>query len=179
MSALKLACGVCLVLAVAAAVVGEEPMAPQPTAQHKELAKWQGTWHGQGDMKPGPFGQGGPMEWTEKCSWFEGSEFHVVCRSEGTSPMGAMKGLGIIGYDANKGVYTYYGVDNGGWAGYSEGTRSGDTWTFTSEETMGGKTYHSRYSMTFAKPDTISFSWEMSDDGSNWAVMMEGTSTKS
>ena len=50
MNALKLACGVCAVLAMAAAVIGEEPMAPQPTAEHKALEAWVGAWHGEGDM---------------------------------------------------------------------------------------------------------------------------------
>ena len=92
--------------------------------------------------------------------------------------MGPMKGLGIVGYNAEKKVYTHYGVDSAGWAGLSEGTRSGDTWTYRSEETMGGKTLHTRWSMTKKSPTTIAFSWEMSEDGSNWTTMMEGTSEK-
>lgn len=178
MNALKLACAVCAVLAMAGAVSGEEPMAPQPTAEHKALEAWVGSWHGEGDMKAGPFGPGGPMSWTEQCSWFEGSSFHVVCRSEGTGPAGPMKGLGIIGYNPGKGVYTHYGVDNTGWAGISEGSRDGDVWTFRSKEEMGGKTYHTRFSMTWLSASKMKFSWEMSEDGTDWMVLMDGTSTK-
>jgi len=152
--------------------------APQPTAEHKELEVWIGSWSGSGEMKPGPFGPGGPMKWTEDCSWFAGGEFHVVCKSKGDGPMGPMKGLGIIGYNPEKKVYTHYGVDNNGWAGFSEGTRSGERWTFESSETMEGKTYHSRFTMMMSSQTAMAFTWEMSEDGKTWTTMMDGTSKK-
>lgn len=170
--------GMVMVVLFAAVAVAQEPPAPQPTAGHKALEAWVGTWSGQGEMKPGPFGPGGPMSWTEECSWFEGGGFHVICRSQGTGPMGAMKGLGIVGYNAEKKVYTHYGVDSTGWSGFAEGSREGDTWTFQSQEMMGGTTFHSRATMTMTSPTTMSFSWGVSEDGSTWTVMMEGTTTK-
>lgn len=151
---------------------------PQPTAEHKELAMWLGSWAGSGEMKAGPFGPGGPMKWTEDCSWFAGAEFNVVCKSEGEGPMGPVKGLGIVGYNPSKKVYTHYGVDNTGWSGYAEGSRSGDTWTFQSTETVEGKTYHSRFKMIMKSPKEMTFTWEMSEDGKTWTAMMDGTSKK-
>lgn len=160
-------------------VLAEEPaQQPQPTPEHKKLAMWLGSWTGSGEMKPGPFGPGGPMNWTEECSWFAGAEFNVVCKSKGNGPTGPMVGLGIVGYKPEKKVYTHYGVDNNGWSGYSEGNRSGDTWTFTSTETMEGKTYHSRFAMKMETPVKMTFTWEMSEDGKNWIVMMDGVSKK-
>ena len=172
--------GLVVVLALVS-VLGsaQEATGPQPTAEHKQLAIWLGKWAGSADMKPGPFGPGGQMKWTEECSWFGGGEFHVVCRSEGQGPSGPMNGLGIIGYDAEKKVYTHYGVDSSGWAGLSEGHRSGDTWTFTSQETMGGKTFDSRFIMTMESPKRMSFTWAVSEDGSTWTTLMDGTSEKS
>jgi len=180
MKALKSTVGIALALFVTAATtaIADEPQMPQMTAEHESLGMWVGTWSGTGEMKPGPFGDGGPMSWTETCSWFEGGKFHVVCKSKGEGPMGPMKGLGIMGYNAEKKVYTYYGVDNTGWSGYSEGTRSGDTWTYQNEELMGGKTYHSRFTLAMKSDTKITMTWEMSEDGANWAVMMEGTSKR-
>jgi len=166
------------VVLFAAAAGAAEPPPPQPTAEHKELAMWIGKWSGSGEMKPGPFGPGGPMKWTEECSWFAGAEFNVVCESKGSSPMGPMEGLGIIGYKPEKKVYTHYGVDNTGWAGYSEGTHSGDEWTFQSTETMEGKTYQSRFTMKMTSPKEMTFTWEMSEDGTSWTTLMDGTSRK-
>lgn len=175
-----IALGVSLaLLSVSAAVaVAEEPAAPQPTAEHETLEMWIGSWSGTGEMKAGPFGPGGPMTWTEECSWFGDGRFHVVCRSEGTSPMGPAKGLGIAGYNASKGVYTYYGVDDNGWSGFAEGTRDGDSWIYLSEETMGGETYQTQYTVTEESPTELSFTWEVSQDGKTWTVLMDGTSKK-
>ena len=172
---------VVLVLALFSTTVGfaeEPPGAPQPTAEHKALGVWLGNWTFSGEMKAGPYGPGGPMSWTETCSWFGGGEFHVICKSEGSGPMGPMKGLGIMGYNPAKKVYTHYGVDSNGWEGHSEGARSGDDWTFQSEETMEGKTFYSRFAMSKASPTEMTFTWEMSEDGKNWMAMMEGTGKK-
>jgi hypothetical protein len=170
---------VALALFLTSASFAEEPFEPpKPTAEHKELEMWLGSWEGSGEMKPGPFGPGGPMKWTEKCSWFADAGFHVICKSKGETPMGPSQGLGIIGYDPVKKVYTHYGVDSGGWVGLSEGNRSGDVWTFQSKETMEGKTFHSRFTMKMESPTEMTFSWEMSEDGETWTVMMDGTTKK-
>ncbi len=178
MRASRLLFGVSLVLAVAAIAGAQEPAAPQPTAEHEALAAHLGSWSGTGEMKAGPFGPGGTMTWTEECSWFEGSEFHVICRSEGTSPMGPEKSLGVLGYNSEKKVYTHFMVEDTGWSGYAEGTKSGDTWTLRGEETTGGKTYQTRYRMTQVTPEKWEFNWAMSEDGMDWVVVMEGTTEK-
>jgi hypothetical protein len=170
--------GALLIVAVAGVAIAGEQARPQPTAEHQELAMWIGTWEGQGEMMPGPFGPAGPMHWTEECKWFGDSKLHIVCTSKGAGPTGPMKGLGIIGYDAEKGIYTHYGVDDSGWAGYSEGTHSGESWTFTSEEMMGGARFHSRFTMTMESPTLMTFTWETSEDGASWTAMMKGSSEK-
>jgi hypothetical protein len=159
--------------------VAEEPPAmPEPTKHHEALDVWVGSWTGSGEMMEGPFGPGGPMEWTEECSWFGGSRFHVVCESEGSSPMGETTGLGIIGYDTEKEVYTHYGIDSNGWTGHSKGTLSGNTWTFKSKEIMGGETFYTRMTMTMQSATKTSFKWEMSQDGETWTTVMKGTTEK-
>ncbi len=158
---------------------GEEAAAmPQPTDEHKVLEMFVGKWAGSGEMQSGPFGPGGPVAWTEDCSWFGEAGFHVVCKSQGTAPMGPMQGLGIMGYNPVKQVYTHYGIDTYGWTGMSEGTRSGDSWTYHSEETMEGKTFHSRFTMKMESPTKMAFSWAMSEDGETWTEMMSGESEK-
>jgi hypothetical protein len=129
-------------------------------------------------MKDGPLGPGGSMEWTERCTWYADAGFNVVCKSKGTSPMGASTGLGILGYNPSKKVYTHYGIDSMGWSGYAEGTRSGDTWTFQSTETTEGMTYHSRFTVTIESPTKQRFTWSTSLDGEEWMQMMEGFSKK-
>ena len=66
-----------------------------------------------------------------------------------------MVGLGIIGYNPGKKVYTHYGVDNNGWSGYAEGKRSGDSWTYKSTETVEGNTYHTRFTIKVESPTAV------------------------
>ena len=89
---------VVFVLAASPLLAEETIEKPQPTAEHKKLELWVGKWTGTGEMKSGPFGPGGPMTWTEECSWFAGAGFNVVCKSSSDTPMGPAKGLGIVGY---------------------------------------------------------------------------------
>ena len=43
---------------------------------------------------------------------------------------------------------------------------------------MGGKVYHTRATITLSAPETMEFTWEMSDDGEKWVLLMDGSSTK-
>ncbi len=169
LTALAMVGGACL------AQASEGP--PNPGPEHQRLGRFVGQWTSKGEMKPGPFGPAGPMTWTESCEWFPGG-FAVVCKSEGRGPMGEMKGLGILGYDAEEKVYTYYGVDNTGWGDYSTGTIDGKIWTYTSKGTMGGKTFHGRFVMTELSETSQTYKWEMSEDGKTWKLMMEGQASR-
>lgn len=168
----------CLLLAAGAAWAEETPAMPEPTEGHKALEMFVGHWMGQGQMAPGPYGPGGPAQWKEECSWFGDTQFHVVCHSKGEGPIGPIRGLGIMGYDAANDVYKHYGIDSTGWMGDSKGRREGDTWTFEGQEVLEGKTYYNRYSVTMESPSKVSFSWSMSEDGESWAEMMTGSSEK-
>lgn len=139
----------CLV-GVAAA---QQPQAPKPGPEHQKLAYFVGTWNSSGEMKASPFGPGGKMTMTERCEWFEGG-FAVVCRSDGTTPMGPGKGLAIMGYNSQEKVYTYYAVDNSpmNMANVPRGTVQGDTWTYTDEAMMDGKKVKSRFILKVTSP---------------------------
>lgn len=150
---------------------------PKPGPEHQRLAHFVGTWSGEGNMMPGPFGPGGKSSWTSKCEWFEG-KYAVVCHSEGNGPMGPSKGIGISTWDPAEKVYTYYGLDSIGFAFYSKGKVSGDTWDYTSEYTMEGKTYKSRFQIKETSPTSHTFSESMSEDGKNWKPAFDGKETK-
>ena len=75
-------------------------------------------------------------------------------------------------------IYVYYGIDSMGLAEQSKGKADGDSWVYTSEEMMGGKTFHGRYSMNTSSPDSYTFKYESSEDGQKWATVMEGKATK-
>ncbi|MGH9317945.1 MAG: DUF1579 family protein [Thermoanaerobaculia bacterium] len=167
-----------LAVAAAAAQAQEKKMEmPKPGPEQKKLDYFVGTWKTEGEIKENPMMPAGKMTSTDSCDWFHGG-FNVVCHSTGNSPMGASHGLGILGYSSEKKAYTYYGVDSLGWAEMSMGAVDGSTWTYTSEEKMGEKTIHGRYTMNEVSPTSYTFKYETSEDGQKWSLVMEGKSTK-
>ena len=168
-------------LVLAAGVAAAQPAgeAPKPGPEQQKLGYFVGDWKSEGELKPNPFMPGGKYSSTDRCAWFEGG-FAVVCHSEGSGPMGSTKGIGIMGYSTEEGVYTYYGVDNSpmAMASVPRGTVQGDTWTYTDEGKMGGKMVKSRYVIQQLSPTSYTFKWEMQDEASAWQTIMDGKATK-
>jgi hypothetical protein len=153
--------------------------APKPGPEHARLGYFVGKWSSDGELKPGPMGPGGKMKSTDTCDWFEG-RFSVICRYEGTGPMGPSKGLGILGYSSEEKVYTYYAVDNTNMtmATVPKGTVRGDTWTYTDESTMGGQRVKARITIKEVSPAEHHFRMEFQGPDGKWAPVMESKSTK-
>jgi hypothetical protein len=150
---------------------------PKPGPEHKKLEAFVGQWKYEGNSLETPFGPAGKFSGTETCRWFPGG-FHVVCESKGTGPQGRTEGLGVYAWDAERRVYTYYGLDSAGAAFAAQGAPEGEDWNWTSESTMGGKAMKSRYTMKRAGPGSFTIVWELSLDGGPFAKVMEGKSAK-
>ena len=153
--------------------------APKPGPEHARLGYFVGKWTSEGEMKPGPMGPGGKMKSSDTCEWFEG-KFSVICRYEGSGPMGPSKSIGILGYSSEEKVYTYYGVDNTNMTMGSvpKGTVRGDTWTYTDESTMGGQKVKSRVTLKELSPTKYTFRMEMQGPDGKWAPVMKSRNTK-
>ncbi|HET7216425.1 MAG TPA: DUF1579 family protein [Vicinamibacterales bacterium] len=166
-----------LVVLAFGGLVLAQPQAPKPGPEHKALGYFVGKWTSEGEMKAGPLGPGGKVTSNDSCEWFKGS-FQVVCRGEGTGPMGPMTSLGVMAYSAPDKAYTYYGIDNMGTSELSHGQKKGTTWIFTATSYMEGKQFESRYTIVETSPSSYTFKWEMSTDKKTWAVALEGKATK-
>jgi Protein of unknown function (DUF1579) len=153
--------------------------APKPGPEHERLGYFVGKWTTEGEMKPGPMGPGGKLTSSDTCEWFEGG-FAVVCRGEGTTPMGPNKSLGILGYSTEEKAYTYYGVDNSmmSMTSVPRGTLTGDTWTYTDESQMGGQKVKSRVTIKELSPTAYTFTMELQGPDGKWTPLMESKSTK-
>jgi hypothetical protein len=167
---------VCLMFLVAVSAVAQMP-APKPAPEVSKLDYLAGDWVSDADLKPGPMGPGGKMTSTDQFHWMEG-KFFLVLHSKFTGAMGNGMSLAVMGYDPDKKVYTYNEYNSMGQVNHSEGTVAGDTWTWTSDENMGGQTFKGRYTMKVVSPTAFNFKYEMSQDGTNWTTAMEGKSTK-
>ena len=160
-----------------AAAQSQQP--PKPGPEHQRLAYFVGKWKAEGEVKPGPMGPGGKMTTRDDCQWFEG-RYSVICRSEGTSPMGPGKSIGILGYNTEEKVYTYYAVDNSGMnmASVPKGTVKGDTWTYTDESLMGGQKVKSRVTIKELSPTSYIFRMDMQGPDGKWSPIVESKNTK-
>lgn len=167
----------CIVIGVVApALLAQGPGGPpRPGPEVKKLEYFVGRWTSTGEMKPGPMGPGGVMRVSNTCEWFQGG-FHVVCRSQGTTPAGPTQGLGIISYNPERKHYSYYSIDNSGMPPDPvRGSFSGDTWLWEGEGTMGGQQIKGRYTMKVVSPDEYSWTWEMQMAGQPWTTVATGS----
>jgi hypothetical protein len=159
-------------LVMAAMALAQMEM-PKPGPEHKKLDVFAGSWTLDGDMKPGPMGPGGKMTETEKCEWMDGG-FYLVCHSDFKGGMGSGVGTSYMGYSADDKAYTYREFNSWGEFTDAKGSVDGDTWTWISNEKFG----KGRFTMKITSPSTYDFSFEMSEDGTKWTLVMDGKATK-
>ncbi len=170
--------GMILAGALGLAGVGMAQTAPpKPAPELKKLDVFVGSWTLEGNMKPGMMGPGGSMTETEKCEWMEG-DFFLVCHSEFKSSMGNGVGLSVMGYSVDDKAYTYREFNSFGEFDDSRGTLDGDTWTWTSDEKMGGMTMKGRFIMKMTSATSYNFVFDMSEDGTKWSTVMDGKAMK-
>jgi len=150
---------------------------PKPGPELKKLEVFAGTWTLDGNMKPGEMGPGGAMTENEKCEWMEGG-FYLVCHSDYKSSMGNGVGLSVLGYSEDAKAYTYREFNSFGEFDDSRGAVDGDTWTWTSDEKMGGMTMKGRFTMKMTSATSYNFVFDMSQDGTKWSTVMDGKAAK-
>lgn len=156
----------------------QEPVElPKPGPEHKRMAFFIGTWHSEGEMKSGPFGPPGKLSFKDKIEWGPGG-FFIVMNSTGKGPAGDMQAHAVMGYDAEKKMYTYTAFNNVGLTETAMGSLTGDTWTWTSESMVAGKLIKSRYIIKETGPASQVYSWEFARDDGTWEVTMEGKATR-
>lgn len=168
-----------VVVCIAFLASAQEPAMPKPGPEHQAMAMFAGNWKFDGNANAGAMGPGGKVTFNESCEMYEGG-FAVVCRAEGTAPMGPTKSLSIMSYDPEKKAYTYYAIEKGMPAFMALGQREGKAWKWDAESKMGGHTMKTRVTVTETSPTSYTFDMKMSTDGgANWTPVMSGKSTKS
>jgi Protein of unknown function (DUF1579) len=170
----------CAASVVFMAALGSAQMAPsQPAPELKKLDFMSGNWTADGDVKPNPsMPSGSKFSTTSHAEWMDGNYFLVEHSDVAFTGMGKMKELAVMGYDPERKVYTYTAFNSMGEAESATGTVDGDTWTWLSDEHMGGATMKGRFTMKVLSPTSYTMKFELSQDGSNWTTGMEGKATK-
>ncbi len=161
----------------ACTLLAQAPEMPKPQPEHHKLHYFVGEWKNEGTMKPSPMGPGGKFTGTDHNEML--GDFFVVLHSDGSTPMGQMNEIAVMGYDPKEKVYTYNGFDNMGEHERSEGTISGDTWTWLSpEQEMGGKRIKGRFTIKEVSASEYTYKYDVSTDGGPWTNVMDGKATK-
>src|SRR5271157_2483348 len=171
--------GIILTAVLMSAAASAQTPPPKPGPELKKLDVFAGTWSLDGTMKPGMMGPGGTMTESEKCEWMQGG-FYLICKSDYKSEaMGNGTGIAAMGYSTDDKAYTYREFNSMGEFEDARGTIDGDTWTWTSDEKMGGMTMKGRFTMKNVTATSYTCMYEMSQDGTKWNLVMDGKATKS
>jgi hypothetical protein len=150
---------------------------PQPAPELKKLDYLVGTWSLDADLKSGPMGPGGKATGTSHYEWMDG-KFFLVSHGSFAFAMGKGTEVTYMGYDSDQKMYLYTSFNSMGEHETSLGTVDGDSWTWLSDENMGGQKMKGRFTMKVLSPTTYNYKFEISPDGSNWSTVMDGKATK-
>jgi hypothetical protein len=151
---------------------------PKPGPEVKKLDYFTGHWTSEGDVKPGPMGPGGKFHSDDHSEWMDGRFFVVLHSKSSGGGMPDGTSTAYMGWDPNDKVYTYDEFNSMGEATHSKATVDGDTWTWLNDMKMGAMTMKGRFTMKILSPTAYSYRFEMSTDGSNWTLVMDGKETK-
>ena len=152
---------------------------PTPGPELKKLDFMAGDWTAAGTYVPGPPGTP-PAKFTTTShgEWMQGNFFLVIHSDSDMEGMGKMNDIAVLGYDADKKVYTYSDFSSSGQSDVSTATIDGDTWTWLSDEHFGGMAFKGRMTMKVLSPTSYTMKFELSQDGASWFTAMEGKATK-
>jgi hypothetical protein len=159
---------------------GFAQMAPKPGPEVKKLDYFVGSWSLDGTVGQGPWGAGGKFTSTATSEWMPGS-FFLEGHADFKMPPeigGEGKATSIMGYDSDENVYTRDEFNSQGRREVSKGTVSGDTWTWTSTQNYGGQEVKQKMTIKVLTPASYSMKFELSMDGTNWMMFMDGKATK-
>lgn len=151
----------------------DAPPRPSPTAEHKRLSIFVGTWNLEGRQHATRVGPAADITGTERFEWLSGGFFlvHHFDARVGGQPAACIE---VTGYDASTGTYpthTYY--NNGQSAEWQLVDRDG-SWILTGEWSMGGETVAVRCTIEFADEGrSRTAKWESSSDGARWETFWD------
>jgi hypothetical protein len=149
----------------------------QPGPEHQRLQFFVGQWRSEADIKASEFGAAGKETATQTCEWFDG-RFHIICRTDATSPGGSNKQIEVLTYDSNRQAYTRYNMGSFGESVLATGTLDGKTWRWRDESKTKGKVIRVDFPWTETSPDSYTFKIEMSIDGGPATTIAEGKATR-
>ncbi len=145
---------------------------PKPNAHHDRLKSFCGSWSGDVTVPPNPQMPDGMTAKSRVETTRELGGWFVLMNYEQTQPDGNVyTARGVIGYDDERGQYTFHWFDSEGWnpATPALGQWDGDRIIFEQASSMGSN----RMVFDFSPDEGYEFSMDISEDGQHWARLMD------
>lgn len=152
------------------ALTSQNPSKPDPAMER--LNVFVGKWNTEGVIKASPSGEGATdqLKAVDIYEWLPGGYF-LIHHVDGHMGKDEVKAIEIIGYDASSQSYTTQSYDNQGNINAYQANLLDRTWTIL------GKS--ERFTGMFSEDNnTLTGSWELSNDGKNWVQWMDIKLTK-
>ena len=155
---------------------------PSPAPELKKLDYFVGNWTTEATVVSGPWGKGGKFSDSDSGMWMKGG-FYLLNHSDFSLPPnlgGSGTSLAIMGYDADRKVYTEERFDSLGRHVVMTGTLNGDTLTWTGENNYNGMQIESRFTFKMISSSSYTVKYEVSaDGGTTWLPFWhDGKATK-
>ncbi len=147
---------------------------PKVDANHEKLHAMVGQWEGEEIMHPSPWDPEGGKSIGKITAAMELGGFFLISNYEQIrGDVTTFRGHGVYGYDANEKKHTMHWFDTmGGDPGApAMGVWDGDVMSFSNHHKFG----YGRYTYEFKSDGVYTFKMEASQDGENWAPMMDST----
>jgi hypothetical protein len=151
-----------------------------PSPEVKKLAVMVGTFAIEDELKAGFMGPNSPamkFSGTDECRWTAGG-FGLTCTY--AYDVGGTKwaGTGLVYYDSTPKKYRYHAVNNLGEIEDQTGMASGDTWTWTGESSVGGKTFHVQLVTKVISKDSYEYTESWGESENSMEPSMSGKDTR-
>ncbi|MEW6322195.1 MAG: DUF1579 family protein [Acidobacteriota bacterium] len=158
-------------------VSAEQPQAPMPAPELKQIAVFEGSWTCDGATKESPFGPAGKMSSTADIKRDLDGHFQSGVIRSAMGPM-QFEGRFYVTYDPGAKQFVMLWVDSmGGWARSTSAGWKGDTITYEGESHMGGQSMKTRDHFTRSGTSMLKHTSDMHAEG-KWMTMMEETCRK-
>lgn len=155
-----------------------EQLPAKPSAGHKRLKAFLGTWRTEGQQLEGPVGPAARVTATETFEWLSGG-FFLVHHFDGSVGGDDASCIEVMGYDPARESYPVHTYYNNGITNDWEYRMNGREWLLEGEWDMAGTAVRTRCAIKFnAAGDKMTGTWEYLDDAGNWESFWKVTSKK-
>lgn len=145
--------------------MNDTQQSPGPDPALKLLNVFVGKWKTEGQIRATPSNPAARINGTDIYQWLPG-EFFLIHRVDVRMGDEEVKSVEIIGYDNSNQTYPMHSFDNKGNYDLLQASVHNDTWIIT------GKSI--RFTGVFRdNGNTVTGTWEMLTDGSNWSPWMD------